>query len=483
MSSSYPYNNKPKVTFQVEDTSIDDSEIDPRESSQYSISSERQFSISDNYVPNFSFGNDAIELAEITTNQTRVIDPKPRISMGHRLSQRLSAVLQRGNVPDELKGLVQRVSEAQRQTILIEDLEEDEFEEIIEKSIQDTKKQIDLRKEKLDEIYNKAVNDTSAEARRLRYKALIRALIAEFVGSYLIFSLNFCCIIATNLAGLSPGLRSIVLAFVSSFTNIAMKYAFASISGAHLNPVVTFCLWYNKKVSNRKVFLYTIVHLLGSIIAVSTPLLIFEQPREDLYNMIIVRPANDEDVGKIFSTECILTFFNVFLSFITAYNFVEEQKKENMSMKNISQYKGLAVYSTTPQSKTGFSPFAQGLALFSFKIIKGTSNANLNLAQIFGPNIFAKYWDYYYIYVLGQFAGGFMAALIVTHIDNFIQITDSDREAALGEKVQQIIEKTYDNSNEIAIKKHAALEKEFDDEDEDYLTNLNTQMNAKLKQN
>lgn len=106
-------------------------------------------------------------------------------------------------------------------------------------------------------------------------------------------------------------------------------------------------------------------------------------------------------LGRVFFTEYVTTFILTYTAFTVAFEDAENQKKESMSFKTISDSKGLTLYASNPQSKTGFAPFSIGLTIFSLNLVGGTSGGAFNPGRILGPAIFAGSYDYIYLYWIG----------------------------------------------------------------------------------
>ncbi len=92
-----------------------------------------------------------------------------------------------------------------------------------------------------------------------------------------------------------------------------------------------------------------------------------------MYSAIAVTPISTQNLGRVFFTEYVTTFFLTYTAFTVAFEDAENQKKESMSFKTISDSKGLTLYASNPQSKTGFAPFSIGLTIFSLSLVGGSS--------------------------------------------------------------------------------------------------------------
>lgn len=146
---------------------------------------------------------------------------------------------------------------------------------------------------------------------------------------------------------------------------------------------------------------------------------LFSGNLSSVYDFIAVVPPDGNDLGRVFATEFFLTFFLTYIAFTVAFEDAERSKKDSMSFKTISDSKGLTLYASTPQSKTGFAPFSIGLTIFSLNLIGGSSGGAFNPGRMLGPAIFSGKWDYLYLYWLGQFAGAAVAGLLVMNLHRF----------------------------------------------------------------
>lgn len=271
-------------------------------------------------------------------------------------------------------------------------------------------------------IQDKVLKDTSPAAKLGRRKMMIRAAYGEFMCTLLFYTPIFGCIMFCNQNGFiesGGGLFPLLVAFVGGFQAIAISFAFSSVSGAHFNPAISFSLWLTGKLSNRKCLLYITVQLLASIIGMAIISALFDGDLQSGYDAIAVTPMNGASLSRVFATEFFLTFFFTYVAFTVAFEEAERQKKDNMSFKTISDSKGLTLYASTPQSKTGFAPFSIGLTIFSLSLIGGASGGAFNPGRLLGPAIFSGKWDCLYLYWLGELIGASTAGLLVSNLHRF----------------------------------------------------------------
>lgn len=263
-------------------------------------------------------------------------------------------------------------------------------------------------------IDEKISKDTSPEAKKGRRKMMLRAAYGEFMCSLLFYTPIFGTIMNTQ--KWTQSVQSLAIALVSGFQAIAVSFAFSSVSGAHFNSAVSFALWSTGKLSNRKAIAYVFVQLIASIFAVYICLMMFDGDSHTLATYVTVQEKENADKWKVFGTEFFLTFFLVYVAFTVAFEEAESQKKDNMSVKTVSDSQGLTLYASTPQSKTGFAPFSIGFTIFSLSLIGGASGGAFNPGRIFGPAVVSGNINDLWIYWLAELLGAFTASFLVHNI-------------------------------------------------------------------
>lgn len=90
--------------------------------------------------------------------------------------------------------------------------------------------------------------------------------LAEFIGTFWLV-LGGCgsAVIAAAFPEVGIGLAGVSLAF--GLTVLTIAYSLGHISGAHLNPAVTFGLWAGGRFSGKEILPYVISQILGAIAA------------------------------------------------------------------------------------------------------------------------------------------------------------------------------------------------------------------------
>lgn len=208
-----------------------------------------------------------------------------------------------------------------------------------------------------------------------------KSLLAEFIGT---FTLIFIGAGAGALASTNGG-GIVAVALAHGIALMVIIYAWGSVSGAHVNPAVTFSLALRGKTSWASALQYWIAQLAGA--AVAGFALRFTIGTTG--NLGMTLPAAGVSALQATVLEAILTFFLV-----------------------------ISVFGTAVANRNGN---AAGLAIgtvLAMDILMGGSltGASMNPARTFGPALAMGDFQSFWIYIVGPLAGGAVAALIYDNL-------------------------------------------------------------------
>ena len=217
-------------------------------------------------------------------------------------------------------------------------------------------------------------------------------LLAEAAGTGLLLLAGLSCVILDFGAGSpvsnwipDPGLRRLITGFLfgSSGGLIAIS-PLGKLSGAHLNPVVTFAFWAQGKLQTHMMAGYILVQFAGAAIG-SLPLLLWGQMGNSVDFGATVPGAGYSTWvvlgGEILTTGAMILGLFFFLS-----------------------HPGLRHF--TPL----LFPFLYAVMVFLEAPISGTST---NPARSFGPSLVAGVWQGWWIYWLGPLLGTLLALALI----------------------------------------------------------------------
>ncbi|KAL4855858.1 putative aquaporin TIP3-2 [Chlorella vulgaris] len=209
-------------------------------------------------------------------------------------------------------------------------------------------------------------------------RRLYAALAAEFVGM-LLFALY------------GGEARDSAAAYGNGLALAVLVFATANISGGHLNPAVTAGTIISGHMAWRRGLLYMAAQFLGGIIGVLFQVALIPEAHVRMGNE---GPGCFTHLGgkfikldQLFGWELVMTFLLVSVVFAVA---------------------------VTKPGHGNIGPLAVGYTLFASAFIGGPlTGAALNPARVFGPAlVYGCYWHSAPIYMLAQYCGGAIAALI-----------------------------------------------------------------------
>ncbi|MCQ2252437.1 MAG: aquaporin Z [Bacteroidales bacterium] len=142
---------------------------------------------------------------------------------------------------------------------------------------------------------------------------LTKQLIAECIGTFTLVAGGCGTAI---FAGGSVGFLGVSIAF--GLTVVAMAYGLGHISGAHLNPAVSFGCYVNGRMSAKDMFAYWAAQIVGAIVAAGVLAIVAKESGMDLGTFAANGFGNefyqgaagyqDCSMAGAFITECVLTF-------------------------------------------------------------------------------------------------------------------------------------------------------------------------------
>ncbi|MCW5875746.1 MAG: aquaporin [Anaerolineales bacterium] len=202
----------------------------------------------------------------------------------------------------------------------------------------------------------------------MKYKKLL----AEFIGTFALVFIG-AGTVAVGVGGLLGA------AFAHGLVIVSIAYAYGSISGAYLNPAVTFAIALKGNLDWNRALGYVAAQLLGGAAAAALLFYILGGAASGLGATL---PA--EGIGDLQAVvlEAVLTFFLV----------------------------NVILFTTQGKQETPFAGLAIGLTLAALILMGGPlTGASLNPARSFGPALFTGFGQFW-IYVLGPLLGAALAA-------------------------------------------------------------------------
>jgi aquaporin Z len=216
--------------------------------------------------------------------------------------------------------------------------------------------------------------------------------VAELVGTALLVAVGLSVVIAfwgngSPLAALplEPGARRLLNGALFGGTGAVIAYsAIGRISGAHINPAMTFAFWLEGKIAWRDALCYVAAQLVGGAIGAMTLLSWGRIGASTEYGASL--PAAHVPVVWPIMGEALCTFLLVLIVFIM------------VSKESIRRYTPLC------------NPVLFALLVWLEAPLSG---ASANPARSFGPALVSGDWTGFWVYLVGPCAGAALAVAVL----------------------------------------------------------------------
>lgn len=216
--------------------------------------------------------------------------------------------------------------------------------------------------------------------------ALIRKLIAEFLGTFTLVLVGSFAVAATGIPQSSANV--VVPALAHGLVLVGIIFAYGHISGAHFNPAVTVGLLVGRKIDPISAVAYIITQFVGGIVAA----VVLSALLPDRFNFGVTKGMlTDTNVWQAAGIEAILAFLLV-----------------------------STIYQAAVYGKAGNNaPIAIGFTLAALICATGMfTGASINPARTLGPALIAGDLSYVVPYFVGLFAGGAVGGLVHGYVLN-----------------------------------------------------------------
>lgn len=201
-----------------------------------------------------------------------------------------------------------------------------------------------------------------------------RAYVAEFLGTFVFILVSLGAVLADSLFG-EIGLLGIAVA--AGFSYMAMVFATVSISGGHLNPAISFSLWFSQKLAAKDLIFYTLAQFLAGIASVLVLSYIFSVGANDFAFGAAI--GQDVTLQKIVVTEAI---FGAILTFVYFATMVDRR------------------------GPTSFGPLALGLVVsLAILVAAPVSGGVINPARALAPAVISGSYGGLLAWTIGPYVG------------------------------------------------------------------------------
>jgi aquaporin Z len=217
-------------------------------------------------------------------------------------------------------------------------------------------------------------------------------IFAEFIGTFILV-LGGCG--TAVFAGTHVGFAGVSLAF--GLTIVAAAYAIGNISGAHLNPAVSFGVWASGRMEGKDLVPYICAQIVGAIAAASVIYLIvsnkadFRGIGDFAANGYGAHSPGKYGMAAALIAETVLTF--VFLLVILGV--------------------------TDKSAPSGFAGLVIGLTLTLIHLISiPITNTSVNPARSISQAIFVQGWalEQLWLFIVAPIAGAILAGIVYKNV-------------------------------------------------------------------
>jgi len=208
---------------------------------------------------------------------------------------------------------------------------------------------------------------------------------AEFLGTMFLVLVGCGSCLTVPTEKIQPSVVGIALCFGVTVATIAQSIG--HISGCHINPAVTFGLFFGGKIGLINSILYIVVQCLGGLVGAGLLKALLGDLVEKAGGAVGTTGFDKIGAGQAFGIEFFITFVLVLVVFAAAAD-------ENNEVK-------------------GSAPLAIGLSITTCHLFAiPLTGSSMNPARSFGSNIVFNKTAGLWVYFLGPILGGIAASLV-----------------------------------------------------------------------
>jgi aquaporin TIP len=213
---------------------------------------------------------------------------------------------------------------------------------------------------------------------------MVRALVIEFLGPFVLTFIGVGAIVATG------GQNLVAVALAHGLAIGLMVMATGHISGGHFNPAVTIAMFITRRIAASRAVAYIMVQLAGALAGAGLLTLCYRDLERNAVNLGVPAVGVNFSAGNAFVMEIVLTFLLVLVIF------------------------GVAVDGRTPKAISGL---CIGLTI-TMDILAGgaVSGAAMNPARWFGAAVVQQEWSDLWIWWAGPLIGAVIAGVLYNDI-------------------------------------------------------------------
>ncbi|XP_065180553.1 aquaporin-like [Sycon ciliatum] len=247
----------------------------------------------------------------------------------------------------------------------------------------------------------------SSNASRDDYRSLLRACAAEFIGTLVLalISITGTCGFGAS-ETLTGNNAPVILGLILGLTYFLLICMTSSASGGHLNPAMSLGVWLAGSMNVlrfRRFILYAFCQFVGATIGAAMALGL--NNKDLLYEMRYTTSvfSRHYQKGQVFGIEMFLVFVLV-TTFLV--NMIDDNGFKDIAPLSVGMVVALGTMATTTIARAYLNPaLSFGASITSLYSIDHES------WEPGDPSYYDTYWRYQWIFHVGPFLGGVLAAV------------------------------------------------------------------------
>ena len=225
---------------------------------------------------------------------------------------------------------------------------------------------------------------------------MLKKMLLELIGAFLITFVMAFCRVNNPSDYLTAGITYFLV-------TASLTYAFKSVSGGYFNPILCLSLIFSKQISVKKALAFSIMQLLGSILAGFAVYGIYV-PSEDAGKDINYGEPRIKEDSKL---------IGAFLEFLAMFMLVYVYSSIVCNIRAPKYVYGAAIGGVYSMALITMSNYSGGC---------------VNIITYLGPAIFSGYYDDLVTYTFSHLTGGIISAIFhsIFLSKNVTEVDDED---------------------------------------------------------
>lgn len=233
--------------------------------------------------------------------------------------------------------------------------------------------------------YHGVISDPQTD-RNWDFGCLVAHGVSEFIATMTLFAAIFGCIALVIVPNVPPGpVRALAVGVLVAVSVASLIYSpLGKLSGAHMNPAISFAFWLEGRLKTREMITYALMQFSGAVVACAMLNYWLYDPFKEIGFAVLAPAPHLSKTGLILMEACATAALVVILFFM-------------MSHKNLTRYTGLAL---------------SVYLLLVVSILFSLTGGSLNPAGAYGAALVAQKLQGQWPYFIAPFLGSGFGVLL-----------------------------------------------------------------------